>query len=98
MEKPPTTHRLAELTTQGSVIVRAPDSIVVNAGPGEPWFADQEPAEEKLHHPAVTRWLESVIVAPTIEMDELDVNDRVRLLLTALDARAMASEWDLAAT
>jgi hypothetical protein len=41
----------------------------------------------------VTRWLESVVVAPTVEMDELDVDDRVRLLLTALDARAMAGEW-----
>jgi hypothetical protein len=93
MDTSPTTNRLAELSTHGSVIVRAPETVIVRAAPGEPWFADDEAPEEKLQHPAVTRWLESLIVAPTIEMDDLDIGDRVKLLLTALDARALAAEW-----
>jgi hypothetical protein len=93
MHMTPTTNRLAELAAHGPVIVRAPDSMVVCAGPGEPWFGDDEPTDSKLQHPAVTRWLESLVVAPSIPVEELDVDDRIRIVLAALDARAMAGEW-----
>jgi hypothetical protein len=89
----PITHQTAELATYGPVIVRAPETLVVSADEGEPWFADDESPDEKIEHPAVTRWLDSLIVAPAIDVEELDVGERIRLLLAALDAHALAAEW-----
>jgi hypothetical protein len=94
----PTIHRLVDLGTHGTVIVRAPASLLVTAAPGERWFADDESPESKLAHPAVTRWLESLVVAPMIEVDTLEAEDRAEILLAALDAHAIAAEWDLTPT
>lgn len=89
----PTTHRLVELSAHGPVIVRAPESLIVTTAPGEPGLDDDAAATTKLLHPAVTRWLESLIVAPTVAGDELDIDERVAILFAALDAHAVATEW-----
>lgn len=86
----PPTHQLAQLSAHGAVIVRAPDSVLVSALPGEPWFADDAAPENTLVHPVVTRWLESLIVAPTVCVRDLDLDDRLQVLFAALDAHALA--------
>lgn len=87
----PPTHRLAELSAHGAVIVRAPDSLLVSARPGEPWFGDNDAPETTLGHPVVMRWLESLVVAPVVSVRDLDLNDRRQLLFAALDAHALVN-------